>query len=227
MVDNKIIGSRLEQLRKEKNETQTDVANVLNVQRQIVSYYETGRRTPNVEDLMILAGHYNTTVDYLLGRTDTKTIDEDIQMICDYTGLNEKAIKRLHKHIKFAPSDADILSFLIAPNSISRYFNDLVNITSKLRYYQETYLEIVSKLSSIENQINNLSQKEIEDILDDIEIEMKDAKIFYYDVFEEFRLLIDDFNKLYIKTPDNEALVMDCILEMNNVLEEYYNGEHS
>jgi transcriptional regulator with XRE-family HTH domain len=72
MVDNKIIGSRIERLRKKRKETQTDLAGVLNVKRQVISYYETGARTPNVDDLIILAEHYNTTVDYLLGRTENK-----------------------------------------------------------------------------------------------------------------------------------------------------------
>ena len=98
MNDNKKIGSRLEALRKEKKEKQTDVAKLLGVQRQVISYYETGARLPNIEDLSILADHYNTTVDYLIGRTETKTVEEDLKMICDYTGLDEHVLKIMHNH---------------------------------------------------------------------------------------------------------------------------------
>lgn len=226
MIDNKKIGSRLEALRKEKKETQTDVAKLLGVQRQVISYYETGARLPNIEDLSILADHYNTTVDYLIGRTETKTVEEDIQMVCNYTGLSEDAIKRLH-NCCYAEDTKKVLSFLIAPKSKRRFFDDLLNVSVDLSDYQVKYLEIVRKLSSVEPQIHTLSEKEIEDILDDVEIIMNSAKLSYYDAVEHFRLVVDSFNEFNVKTPENEALVMDCISELNIRLEEYYDGKYN
>lgn len=208
MIDNKKTGSKLEALRKEKKETQADVAKLLGVQRQVISYYETGTRPPNVEDLAILADHYNTTVDYLIGRTETKTVEEDIQMVCNYTGLSEDAIKRLHNCNE---DTIKVLSYLIAPKSKYRYLNDLESVSADLKIYQSTYLQIIDKLSSIEPQIDTMTEREIEDLLDTIDFLMMHAKISYYDAVEHFRLLIDDFNDCNVKTPENEILERRCM----------------
>ena len=97
MLDNKIIGERLKACREASGEKQTDIANLLNAQRQIVSYYETGTRMPNIEDLALLAKHFNTSVDYLLGLSDIKSTDTELIAVCKYTGLSEDAICTLHQ----------------------------------------------------------------------------------------------------------------------------------
>lgn len=97
MLDNKIIGERLKACRESTGEKQIDIANLLNAQRQIVSYYETGARMPNIEDLALLAKHFNTSVDYLLGLSDIKSTDTDLIAVCKYTGLSEDAADTLHQ----------------------------------------------------------------------------------------------------------------------------------
>ena len=97
MLDNKIIGERLKACRESTGEKQIDIANLLNAQRQIVSYYETGTRVPNIEDLATLAKHFNTSVDYLLGLSDVKSIDTELMAVCKYTGLSEDAVDTLHQ----------------------------------------------------------------------------------------------------------------------------------
>lgn len=95
MLDNKIIGERLKACRESTGEKQIDIANLLNAQRQIVSYYETGTRMPNIEDLAILAKHFDTSVDYLLGLSDVKSNDTELTAVCNYTGLSEYAVTTL------------------------------------------------------------------------------------------------------------------------------------
>ncbi len=104
MLSKQKIGERLKKLREANNEKQTDISNLLNVQRQIISYYETGSRMPNVEDLAILAEHFNTSVDYLLGITDVKSTEVIPRAVSNYIGLDEDVIKRLHE-IKLAISE--------------------------------------------------------------------------------------------------------------------------
>ncbi len=89
-------GDRIRKLREAKTETQEELAALLKVKRQIISYYENGARVPNLEHLVIIATHYNTTTDYLLGLSDVATTNENLQLICSYTGLDEKSVKRLH-----------------------------------------------------------------------------------------------------------------------------------
>ena len=211
MVDNKIIGSRLEQLRKEKNETQMDVANVLNVQRQIVSYYETGRRTPNVEDLMILAGHYNTTVDYLLGRTDTKTVDEDIQMICDYTGLNESAVNCLHSlvHNPISPLDLGVLNELISPSIKLEKCLSLPHLTLLLYEFECRYKTLVDKKKAFKESISTLPIEDVVKETSHFDDKEKLAKMYYYDFVEGIKRLTDNYVESHIKTPERCGIEAD------------------
>lgn len=89
------LGKRISECRKTAGFKQTEVAEKLHVQREVISYYENGKRTPNIEDLYIMAELFGVSLDYLTGRTDIKTIAADIRVICEHTGLSEKAVELL------------------------------------------------------------------------------------------------------------------------------------
>ena len=79
------------------NETkQKDLAAVLGVKDNVISYFCSGARTPNIEQLNLLSDYFNVSLDYLVGRSDIKTPNADIRAVCEYTGLSEKAIDTLH-----------------------------------------------------------------------------------------------------------------------------------
>ena len=66
---------RLKDMREDNDLTQSDVAKLLNTTRQQVSKWETGVQMMGVDKYIILAKHYNVSLDYLLGLIDTpKTI---------------------------------------------------------------------------------------------------------------------------------------------------------
>lgn len=60
------IGERLYNLRKEKNMSQEDLANVLDVSRQTVSKWETGESTPDFNKICPLCEYFGITSDELL-----------------------------------------------------------------------------------------------------------------------------------------------------------------
>lgn len=96
MKNNTLTGERLKECRITAGyKKQEDVAKILNVQRQIISYYETGERKPNIDDLVKLAKLYNTSTDYLLGLSDVVTTNVNIKSICEYTGLTEDSVNNL------------------------------------------------------------------------------------------------------------------------------------
>jgi transcriptional regulator with XRE-family HTH domain len=64
---------RIRDLREDKDLKQDDLAKVLNCTQACYSNYENGRRDIPTEVLSTLADFYGVSVDYLLGRTDTKT----------------------------------------------------------------------------------------------------------------------------------------------------------
>ena len=64
--------SRLKETRKDRDITQTSVANYLGMKQQQYSEYEIGKRLIPIEVLDKLADFYDTSIDYLVGRTDER-----------------------------------------------------------------------------------------------------------------------------------------------------------
>ncbi len=64
---------RLKQLREAKSLTQLRLAMELNVSQETISGYEIGKAVPPAEMLVKLADTLDTSVDYILGRTDIKS----------------------------------------------------------------------------------------------------------------------------------------------------------
>lgn len=67
--------SRLKQLRLNKNLRQEQVANLIEVNKSAISTYENNTRQPSFEILVRLATLYRVSTDYLLGRTDSRSLD--------------------------------------------------------------------------------------------------------------------------------------------------------
>lgn len=62
--------NRLKDLREDADLTQTQVASLLNISQVAYSYYEIGKRSIPLELLCKLADYYNTSIDYILYRTN-------------------------------------------------------------------------------------------------------------------------------------------------------------
>lgn len=59
-----LIGLKI--IRKQKHYSQLKVAMDLSISREALSYYETGKRSPDVEMLVKLSKYFNVSVDYLI-----------------------------------------------------------------------------------------------------------------------------------------------------------------
>ena len=62
------IGSRLKKLRKERNLTQSELGDLLNVTKVSVCCYEKGTRIPSLETLDDLSNIFGVRSDYFLGK---------------------------------------------------------------------------------------------------------------------------------------------------------------
>ena len=65
-----MIFKRLYDLRIDNDKTQQEIADYLTCNRQVYARYERGLREIPVSMLIALADYYNTSTDYILGRTD-------------------------------------------------------------------------------------------------------------------------------------------------------------
>lgn len=72
------IGERLLKLRKEKNLSQEELANVLDVSRQTISKWEIGESTPDFDKIIPLCEFFDITSDELLtGKTNIKEAKQE------------------------------------------------------------------------------------------------------------------------------------------------------
>ena len=62
--------NRLKEIREDRDLLQKDVASFLKIKQQQYSEYEIGKRLLPINYLSNLADFYNTSIDYLLNKTD-------------------------------------------------------------------------------------------------------------------------------------------------------------
>jgi predicted transcriptional regulators len=67
-VENGLIG--LKKIRKEKGFSQLKVALDLNMSREALSYYENGKRNPDIQTLKLFSKYFNVSIDFLINGKD-------------------------------------------------------------------------------------------------------------------------------------------------------------
>ena len=63
---------RIQDLRIDSDLSHKKIGEILHISQRSYSHYETGSRNIPIEMLIRLADYYDTTIDYLVGRTDNK-----------------------------------------------------------------------------------------------------------------------------------------------------------
>lgn len=86
---------RFAELKEAAGETNKDLQEIFGLSLSAVINYQTGKRTPDIAFLHKLAEHYHVSADYLLGLSDVKSTEQDLQTACEVTGLTEKAIDNI------------------------------------------------------------------------------------------------------------------------------------
>ena len=72
MFSREIFAQRLLELRKDRGETQDQLAQILRVKKAQISEMENGKKTTTLEKLVLICEHYKVSSDYLLGLSDER-----------------------------------------------------------------------------------------------------------------------------------------------------------
>lgn len=64
---------RIRELREDNFLTQQKVADILHIGQRTYADYESGKTRIPIDNIMILARHYNVSMDYITGASDIKT----------------------------------------------------------------------------------------------------------------------------------------------------------
>lgn len=86
-----MLTQRIKHLLATRDIKQKDLAEAVGVVSNTVSYWVSGVRTPTTEQLPAIAKYFNVSIDYLFGLQKEPTTDKDLNFVCEYTGLNQKA----------------------------------------------------------------------------------------------------------------------------------------
>lgn len=163
---------RLIHLREQNGFTQQQLADKLQITRQSLSLYEKAERTINIELLAKIADFFNASTDYLMGRTDIITMDEDIQVACKVTGLREPVIEHINYLSNFFDDKyfAFVLEHFILGIDHSILFSiEDYYIAKQEAYHYEQYIIKkfceYEKLNISDNDIEEKGLNAIEDIL--------------------------------------------------------------
>lgn len=222
-------GKRIRELREAAAETQEDLAKHLDVKRQIISYYENGTRVPNLEHLLLIACHYNTTTDYLLCLSDVPTADKDIKFICDYLGLDEKSIQSIKTKDNIMMSTRTPFEY---SELITLFFDEYINIyRSVLNQFLQSkcFLDIISNCAYeklIETELNKLTATEINKLnktkFTEINENPRMAKSnteFIYSVYEKIADNYEHWHKLNLFClQDSVTSFAKSLTEIENII---------
>lgn len=140
---NNKIGERINTALALRNIKQKELAKELGIKDNIVSYWCSGSRTPNTQQITEIAKFLNVSSDYLLGLTDTATTDMKLKSVCDYTGLEEKSVKLLYYFNEH----------------ITRFINDMVYFAKENESTLMSFDCLKQFLLSLYNRLNDDDKK--------------------------------------------------------------------
>lgn len=146
--------SRLRILMSESSVTQQTLAECIGVSRQSVSCYCDGSTYPDWETIVNIADYFQVSTDWLLGRSEVRSIDLNIKKVCEFIGLSENAVLILN-----TCKDLDMLGpieYIINDPP----FLDLLNELSSMKEEWEEYIKDKQEISDEEShKIENMKRE--------------------------------------------------------------------
>ena len=148
MDNKKIIGQRINSALAKRNVKQKELAAALNVSDNTISYFVSGKRTPNTGQIIKISQTLKVSTDYLLGLADNM-ISENIA-VGAMMGLSDKAIFNI-KRMK-GSCLSDTLDNILSHDT---FFRAVVYIYdgAKMKFLKKHYRML--ELDNICNKNNN------------------------------------------------------------------------
>lgn len=209
--------TRLRDLLEEKGISKQKLSEEIGVSRQAISQYCDGSTVPNADKFFKIADFFGVSLDYLVGKTESKTtVDTDegklIRSICDYVGLNERAVRNLAFRYDGCKefedeSPFDFLNYLLAPDTLGFLIfscagdikNNLIEFSKVLKNGRENNIEKMKKKTenSDINENSNIKSNSRSKFLEFDTKHKTEKEIDYgkYEIEKAFRCLIEEFIK--------------------------------
>lgn len=154
-----VFKEQLKEARTNAGFSQDDLADAIGVNRATISFYEKGKRKPDIEMFIKIADTLNVSCDYLLGYSNSPVRKHHETK--EITGLSDKAIAELErlgiavntdtKEIdclnQICKQDHYTLNYLLENNLKYHFFNDLGNFL----FFKERNKELIELNQPITN----------------------------------------------------------------------------
>lgn len=203
----KTFQTRFEDLMIESGKTLRDIANDTGISRAALNNYANDKAEIGINNVVKLAKYFNVSADYLLGLSDAKTNDKDLQTVCDYTGLSVDNIEILQDCARTYKNDNLPASFVEKTNAENAFYlklvNDLLDADGVWRKIGEQLcrLTFVSKeLNNVNNLLSNAGNKR--ELIESETYLLQIADIFQ-NLYEQYQIMMfnaEKIKKLYAKS---------------------------
>lgn len=143
--------------------TREQIAEALKCDTSTVTKHYNGDRRITIDYLVKYAQYFDVSADYLLGLSDVATNDKGLQYICDYTGLDEKAIQKLRIYTQGAddffvnPTNEYKNLINVQKTVINNFLNSCCfdDLTTRFTTQQSINEDVCNKLNEIKNTTDN------------------------------------------------------------------------
>jgi transcriptional regulator with XRE-family HTH domain len=196
---NSTFAKRLRELMESREITQQRLANEIGTSRQAVSQYMDGSVQPNIEKLYKAAMFFCVSTDYLLGISDTSSLDTNVQAVEKLTGLNEKSIKTIDVYMTYLGKN--FINKLLYNDDFFNMLDNLFHVEYYSRDFKRKHGAKIGQPRSIEDAIRPLYNDLIGDEYQELkELETEIIKYKHYGE-DNYRKLVysfsDDFNNTF------------------------------
>jgi len=211
------IGDRIKKLRERKGISQQQLADILRVGRETVARWENGTRDLKTAAIIDLAKYFNVTSDYLLGLSDSATVEHAI-------GISELTLKvfeldKKHYNENCIPKIIEVMNEFIQDTSF-------VDVCSKIAEYrgkrtenklEELILEYIDNIANASNY-DNEQCPDFNQWIQDKDIDIDKKTIAFINEFaaniKTYESLTNGDVRIYRSYPRNDHMIEDSITEL-------------
>lgn len=145
--------NRIKFLREEKGVYQKDLAKLLGVTTPLINYYENEKRAISAKTASILADYFNVSIDYLLGKSDTRKPESNVFPLSD-EAVSIPVVGKISAGLPILATE-NIGRYEFAPSSMIKqgftYFYLVVNGDSMNRKFNDGDIVLVQQQEDLEN----------------------------------------------------------------------------
>jgi transcriptional regulator with XRE-family HTH domain len=148
---------RLRKLLDGTGTTQDKLAESVGVTRQSVAQWKDGITKPDVHYLRKIAEFFGVSCDYLIGMTDVRSLETELQAVAKFTWLSEEALSNIIAEKDGRPERIDMLNAILESGDCLRQALDF--FVRYERAYYELYMHRIE--TDMGEAANNEAPQEI------------------------------------------------------------------